>query len=310
MEPFQNNFDYFLRIYTEGNITKAAQSLYISQPSLTQYLKRLEASLGHPLFHRESKPMTLTKAGEIYLDYINHSKDLDNKLFVALGKLNNDTVESKLTIGVPIQMQSMVSRILMQNFMEESPHINVSFCEGTSLSLEKMTSSRQIDAAFIHITQPSYNNLDYKVIFKDEIVLICKKADKRSGTIDMPGNISLNELKHERFYVLNKGFIVRETTDNLFRLHAFSPHKVTIISNIGTILDIIATKGGATIVPISFVKDYHKADELAVLHFAEEIQYYNFCLVYPKEILAPPLRLLLNYINQMSEPISEKHEHV
>ena len=63
------NFEYFIAIAEEGSISKAAERLYISQPSLSKYLKRLEENFGEELFCRESYPLKLTKAGE----YGNHA---------------------------------------------------------------------------------------------------------------------------------------------------------------------------------------------------------------------------------------------
>lgn len=65
----ERKFEYFLSLVELGNITKAAQKNYISQPSMTQFMNRFEAQVGAKLFNREMSPITLTKAGEIYLEY-------------------------------------------------------------------------------------------------------------------------------------------------------------------------------------------------------------------------------------------------
>lgn len=61
---------YFLTIYNEKSISKAARKLYITQPSLSQYLIRLEDNLGIKLFERKKNSLEITKEGEIYKDYI------------------------------------------------------------------------------------------------------------------------------------------------------------------------------------------------------------------------------------------------
>ena len=61
-----SKLDYFITIAETGNLTKAAEILYVSQPSLSQYLKRLKNSLGAELFDRNSSPLRLTYAGEKY----------------------------------------------------------------------------------------------------------------------------------------------------------------------------------------------------------------------------------------------------
>ena len=68
------NLDYFLTIVETGNLTKAAEKLFVSQPSLSQYLKRLEKNLGVELFDRSILPMRLTYSGERYYQYTIQAK--------------------------------------------------------------------------------------------------------------------------------------------------------------------------------------------------------------------------------------------
>ena len=66
---------YFLVIAETQNLTKAAQILHVSQPSLTQYVNRLEQDLGVRLLNRNHTPLLLTEAGKLYLNYIKGSLD-------------------------------------------------------------------------------------------------------------------------------------------------------------------------------------------------------------------------------------------
>ena len=58
---------YFLTIAKTGNLNKAAQQLYVSQPALSKYIQRLEAQLGAPLFDHESSPLQNNESGKLYL---------------------------------------------------------------------------------------------------------------------------------------------------------------------------------------------------------------------------------------------------
>ena len=62
-------FEYFLAIARHQNLTKAAQELYISQPTLTKFLQKLEAELGGRLFRRNGHTYNLTFLGRRYLEY-------------------------------------------------------------------------------------------------------------------------------------------------------------------------------------------------------------------------------------------------
>ncbi len=60
---------YFRAIANEGSLTKAAARLRVSQSALSIQLRKLEESLGHPLFHRANKALRLTETGRMVLDY-------------------------------------------------------------------------------------------------------------------------------------------------------------------------------------------------------------------------------------------------
>jgi LysR family cyn operon transcriptional activator len=63
------HINYFLAVAKHKKFTKAAASLYVSQPALSQQIKQLEETLGAPLFDRSGRSVTLTDAGEAYVHY-------------------------------------------------------------------------------------------------------------------------------------------------------------------------------------------------------------------------------------------------
>ena len=59
---------YVYEIYKEKSFSKAAQNLYISQPSLSARLKKIEDKIGAPIFDRSTSPIRLTEIGQAYID--------------------------------------------------------------------------------------------------------------------------------------------------------------------------------------------------------------------------------------------------
>ena len=93
------NNKYFLAVAGTGNIKKAADQLYVTQPTLTTAIKKLEADLGVPLFARRSKGVELTEYGHVFLKYVEeqYSKEVD-----LLHKMKDmlQREKGKLKIGV------------------------------------------------------------------------------------------------------------------------------------------------------------------------------------------------------------------
>ncbi|MEO0909383.1 MAG: LysR family transcriptional regulator, partial [Pseudomonadota bacterium] len=69
MQLNYNHLRYFQEVALEGNLTRAANRLNISQSALSIQIKQLEARIGHNLFDRAGRNLKLTEAGKIALDH-------------------------------------------------------------------------------------------------------------------------------------------------------------------------------------------------------------------------------------------------
>lgn len=73
-------FSYILAIVEHGSFTKAANSLYISQPSLSLYIKNMERRLGFAFFNRTNRKLVLTEEGRVYVEYARKIMELNNDM--------------------------------------------------------------------------------------------------------------------------------------------------------------------------------------------------------------------------------------
>jgi LysR family transcriptional activator of nhaA len=89
---------YFRAIASEGNLTRAAQRLSVSQSAISSQLRDLENSLGQPLFHRVHKSLVLTEAGRIALEYAHDIFRTGDEL-VAVLKNENPSLRRPVRIG-------------------------------------------------------------------------------------------------------------------------------------------------------------------------------------------------------------------
>ena len=78
------NGELFLTVAKSESISKAAEQLYISQPSLTKRMQQLEAQLGVALFDHKSRPLKLSPAGELYYEYLTRSAVQEHALLLDL----------------------------------------------------------------------------------------------------------------------------------------------------------------------------------------------------------------------------------
>lgn len=93
------NIEYFIAVVEHGNFTKAARSLYISQQSLSENIKRLEEEVGVPLLVR-GKTITPTKAGECFLSGGRKILSTQDKMLREIDVISN-SYRTRLVLGVP-----------------------------------------------------------------------------------------------------------------------------------------------------------------------------------------------------------------
>ena len=166
---------YAYQVYQKGSFTKAAQSLYISQPSLSAAISRLEKELGFVIFDRSSIPISLTAEGRIYIESIEEIMESENNMRKKIRELSNVDHGSIIVGGSSYASYFLMSEICGE-FYKKHPKINVSLDIGNVGSkgiLQEKLENNEID---ILIT---YYNQSKKIvavpIFEERLVIAMNK---------------------------------------------------------------------------------------------------------------------------------------
>ena len=127
---------YFRVIAGTENISKAAEQLYIAQPSLSQTLKRLEDELGVPLFDRNGKKITLNKAGRVFLKYCDEITASIENARLELEELKG---EGTADVNIAVRSASLLIPGIIRKIREKDsrimPHIFQSGCDDADLTI-------------------------------------------------------------------------------------------------------------------------------------------------------------------------------
>ena len=129
--------EYVTVLAKHGNITKAAEELYVSQPTLSIFLKRLEERMGIKLFQYIGKKMVLTQAGELYVKRAKELLIIQNQF---LGELSDLVAgyTGRIRIGTHIRRTSFFIPELLVKFEKSYPNIEIICSEISSEEMEKM----------------------------------------------------------------------------------------------------------------------------------------------------------------------------
>lgn len=136
--------EYIYEVYKEKSFSKAAANLFISQPSLSANVKRVEKRIGYPVFDRSTKPLGLTECGEKYIQAVEHILDVQNNFenFIKdLGELKTGS----LNIGGSNFFSSWVLPPLIADFSKKYPSIKISLVEESTSKLAHLLQTGKLD---------------------------------------------------------------------------------------------------------------------------------------------------------------------
>ena len=140
----KQEMEYIYEIYRQGNIMKAADKLFISQPALSMALRRTEEELGVRLFDRGTRPMRLTEAGRIYIRAIEKMQVLEHELDDRLSDLS-ELRSGVLRIGGSHYINSCILAPVLTRFHERYPGIRIEITEDSSAALSELLREHKID---------------------------------------------------------------------------------------------------------------------------------------------------------------------
>ena len=146
-----DNKEYILKIHEDHSFSKAAEHLYMSQPSLSAIVKRTENKIGEPLFDRGKNPIELTECGK---EYVKIAKEIlaAEERFRTFLSAHRQCLTGVLTIGGSNMNISYVLPPLLQLFQDIYPGIHVNIVEGNISDLKTLSESlpEVIDAKCAH----------------------------------------------------------------------------------------------------------------------------------------------------------------
>jgi len=232
---------YFLAVAEAGSFSRAADRLGISQPSVSQQMRDLEAGLRVPLFQRRGKRILLTPRGLIFQE---HARAILHQLENFLQELNSEQLRGELHLGViPVLNVPLVPQLL-GFFTADHPAISIIVEEISSTEIETALEEGRMDVGLGFLTHHS-PNLRYERLCTDEFALIVAENHPWSKR----RLVHFSQLHRQRLLQLPDTFVMRRMTDEICRRHRVRPHMVAEINAIETLLRSLAPLQAATLMP-------------------------------------------------------------
>lgn len=247
---------YVLEVAEQQSFSKAAEKLYIAQPSLSQYVKNTEEQLGVTLFDRNAAPIRLTPEGEIYVKAAYEILDRWNQLDMQLTDITN-LKRGRIVLGVSPFRSSFMTANTIALFKKKYPHIDIYFVEGTISELEDLMAKGRAD---MFITTKPYDEILYDSIhICEENLLLAlppghKLIEKVREKTDGKTN-SLRLFKNEPFVLLSPNQRLYNNSIKLCNNAGFEPLVSIQSRSIETVVSMVLAGLGCTFLPDTLIKN-------------------------------------------------------
>jgi len=233
----------FIEVADHMSFTKAAEHLYLSQPTLSKAVKRLEEELNVLLFNRSTRQLSLTDAGKIVYKQGKVALSSLNEIPIFLDELIG-AASGDIKIGMPPLIGTLFFPKIARDFYEKYPNVRIELCEHGAKVIENLVNEGRID---VGITVLPTNDAHFNIhpFISDKFVL----AVHRDHSFANRKEIALSALKDEKLILFSKSFILHKFIINACIEAGFKPMISYESSQWDLIIELVASKLGIALLP-------------------------------------------------------------
>ncbi|WP_198083926.1 LysR substrate-binding domain-containing protein [Variovorax sp. E3] len=238
---------YFTEIADFGNMTRAAESLFIAQPALTQQIANLEAELGTRVFDRSTQGVRLTSAGDVlYRHARSLLKQMDDAKAAVIDE--SDHPSGRVTIGIPGSTGKMLAVPLLKA-MSAHERILLEFVERPSAELMTLVSRGRLDVAVVVDAVPCRGVALTRLLMEDLYVI------RPAGEVASGRPITLKALAAQPLVLPTAPSTIRQRVDTAFMQFGLRYRLVGEVSATDMLVRLVSAGLGLTVLPWAAVAE-------------------------------------------------------
>ncbi len=258
---------YFKIIAEKENMSRAAETLHISQPALSKTISKLEQSLGVTLFERKKGRISLSPIGADFYRHVAKAFDCIDEGQRVIDAYK-ESASNTVTIGCPVS--ELLNSLILSYMNTQQDNLQISQFLYSPEALQEQLLSGKLDFALTPI--PLHDPEITQIKLMDEEIIL---AVGRSHPLAKQAFIRLEDCKYERFLVNESSFDRRAVIDNC-KIVGFTPN-ITLCSNEPRLIDEVLEAGrGVSMVPANvFYEKYREDNPVVALRFTD-IEVFRF----------------------------------
>ncbi|MFI7384678.1 transcriptional regulator CynR [Streptomyces sp. NPDC049813] len=238
---------YLLAVVEHGTFTRAAEALYVSQPTLSQQIRSLERIVGLPLLDRSGRAVRATDAGEVY---VAHARRALRELAAADLAVQDvrDLSRGHVRLGVTPTFTAYLVAPLVTAVHARHPGLRVTVREAAQQWIEEALLDDRLDAG-IGFTGAQAAGINAEPLFTETLAVVV--AQEHAVPVPLPAR----ELAGRDLVLLSGDFATRAAIDAYFAEQGVAPRVAVEADSALALIDIVRSGQLATVLPDAVVQD-------------------------------------------------------
>lgn len=250
------NPEYLVEIARQRGISRAAEQLFVTQSTLSQYLLKLEAEVGTPLFLRDQGKLTLTDAGRICVAAAEDILRIERTAEASVAALQN---RGQIDLGVTSAWGMALVADLLPEFRRAYPYVTLRMTENRSYrQIKAALRAGRVDLAVMAVTPDDDVPAQGYVHLRQEEIVLVLPADhpfcREQAGDTVPRSVLSGALREVPFLLSCRDSSIRRLEEDLFAQLMFRPNVVCELNSNDIALRMVAGGAGAALIPLGYAR--------------------------------------------------------
>lgn len=290
--------EIFAKVAELGSFSRAAEALFLTQPTVSEHVRALEEELGVPLLDRLGRGATPTRAGQILLGYALRMLALSREARQAIDQFQG-RLSGELIVGGSSIPGEYVLPALIGQFKAKYPDISISLLIGSSRQVAEWVDEGRVEVGVVG-ARPTPRALESRELMSDELVVVVSVEHPWSGRT----TVTLAELEAEPLIVRERGSGSREALERALAEAGTSLAAFRVAGEMGStqaIKQAVRAGVGISLISKRAVEDECRASLLACVRVKDLKVWRAFYLVTHRDRTRSPLaEAFLGFVESQS----------
>jgi LysR family hydrogen peroxide-inducible transcriptional activator len=274
--------EYIVALDTHRHFAIAAENCFVTQPTLSMQVQKLEESLGVQLFDRDKHPIEPTAIGVKIILQAKHILNESKKIKEIINDEKNE-LAGDITIGVIPTLAPYIIPLFISSFIDKHPKVNVKVSEQVSENLIDLLKKEKIDIGLIVTPVNDVSLTEYPIFYEEFLAYVSHHHKLFSESTIKPSTLDTDGL-----WILNEGHCFRnQTLDicNVNQPNSYSKRLKYESGSLETLKRLVDKQGGFTLLPELVSYDLDKNDRSKLRRFQDPVPTREVSLLVKKSFL-------------------------